>query len=363
LKGQRLTPKQTLLLSLFRKYKTAEKELHPLTYLFWECTQRCNLNCLHCGSDCSHDATVADMPAEDFLSTAKRIIDSGITEHPTVVITGGEPLLRKDLPEIGLSLRKMGYRWGIVTNGMALTEDLFMKLLNAGMGAITLSIDGFEANHNWIRRHKNAYNRALQALELITKFDRLESDVVTCVNKRNLDQLDELAILLEKKGLQSWRLFTITPIGRAAAVDDFSLTPSEYERLLQFIVKQKSTDNQLKVNFSCESYLGSYEGKARDGLFFCRAGINIGSILIDGSISACPNIDRKLVQGSIYSDSFADIWQDRFKSFRDRSWTKEGICSSCKEFKYCEGSGLHWWDMESGKLMNCYHHQLINSSN
>ena len=108
------------------------KELHPLQQLFWESTLRCNVHCLHCGSDCVASATTPDMSAEDFL----RVIDTEITPHVDphkvlIIISGGEPLMRKDLADIGRALHKRGYRWGMVTNGLALTEKRFHELRQA----------------------------------------------------------------------------------------------------------------------------------------------------------------------------------------------------------------------------------------
>ena len=79
----------------FRKFKDSETKRHELNYLFWECTTRCNLNCLHCGSDCSKDSLHRDMPDEDFFQAIDTI--KKIPQNFTVVFTGGEPLLRKDL--------------------------------------------------------------------------------------------------------------------------------------------------------------------------------------------------------------------------------------------------------------------------
>ena len=99
------------------------KVLHPLQQLFWESTLRCNVHCLHCGSDCIASVETPDMPAEDFL----HVIDTEVTPHVDphkvlIIISGGEPLMRKDLAEIGRALYQRGYPWGMVTNGVALTE-------------------------------------------------------------------------------------------------------------------------------------------------------------------------------------------------------------------------------------------------
>lgn len=90
--------------------------------------------------------------------------------------------------------------------------------------------------------------------------------------------------------------------------------------------------------------MGNYEREVRDNFFFCRAGINIASILADGSISACPNL----------RDNFAKIWQNKYDIFRDKSWTKTGLCSDCEFYKYCEGSGMHLRDEKTGELLFCH---------
>lgn len=114
----------------------------------------------------------------------------------------------------------------------------------------------------------------------------------------------------------------------------------------------------IDVKFSCEGFVGEYELKVRDSYFFCRAGINIGSILFDGSISACPNIDRAFVQGNIYKDNFFTVWQKKYELFRNRSWTKTGGCSVCPDYRDCEGNGFHNWHGEPKGLLICHNEQL-----
>jgi len=79
----------------FRVFRESETKLHELNYLFWECTTRCNLRCRHCGSDCSQDPSYPDMPLEDFLAALDTIEKPA--NNLTVVLTGGEPLLRDDV--------------------------------------------------------------------------------------------------------------------------------------------------------------------------------------------------------------------------------------------------------------------------
>ena len=348
-----LSLRQKILLGWFRRFRKNEAVLHPLRYLFWECTLRCNLNCLHCGSDCTVNADLPDMPAADFLRATEIIRERQNPSEITVVMTGGEPLLRLDLAEIGQKLRAQGYRWSLVTNGYNLTPHRLNELVNAGLGAITISLDGPPDQHNWLRNNPDSYCRAIEAIRQVAGNSRLNADVVTCVNQRNIGLLPQTREILAETGIGKWRLFTITPIGRAAGIPDLSLSGEQLKDLLAFIEQNRKSKAIPEASFSCESYLGAYEGKARDGFFFCRAGIHIGSILANGGISACPNIDRNMVQGNIYRDDFNEIWENRFLPFRNRSWTRIHECSACDQYRYCEGNGMHWWDYEGQRMHGC----------
>jgi MoaA/NifB/PqqE/SkfB family radical SAM enzyme len=279
------------------------------------------MKCLHCGSDCSADSKIEDLSFDDFLGAILPLKEVYKPDSITVAITGGEPLMRKDLPECGIRLRKHGFLWGIVTNGYDYTPDIHSRLLAAGMGSIALSLDGLESVHNWLRRNEQSFNRAVRALDLITSSKYLTYDIITCVNPKNIYELEKIKEFLIAHNVKAWRLFTIAPIGRAARNNDLCLSPEQLKYLLDFIANSRVGGNVL-VTFSCESWVGEYEKKIRDTYFFCRAGINIASVLIDGSISACPNIDRSFVQGNIYRDSFLDVWNNRFEIMRDRGWTK-----------------------------------------
>lgn len=340
---------------IFRRFRKIESKIHELNYLFWECTSRCNLNCLHCGSDCSESSTFRDMPLADFLSSLDTIVSK--STNFTVVLTGGEPLLRNDIEQCGKEIRKRGMRWGMVSNGYLYDRQRHISLLNAGMGALTISLDGLEDTHNWLRNSRNSFIKADNAISLAASSSRLNFDVVTCVNRRNISELQSVYEYLVQKGVTAWRLFTITPIGRAKNYQDLFLTDLQLKELMDFIY-QKRKLKSIDVKFSCEGYVGYYELKVRDSFFFCRAGINIGSILIDGSISACPNIDRSFAQGNIYRDNFFEIWQNKFRMFRDRSWTKTGKCAYCEDYVSCQGNGFHYRQKDKQNVMVCHNEQI-----
>ena len=344
---------------LHRIFRNNETKLHILNYLFWECTWRCNLKCRHCGSDCKASSAFPDMPFEDFLAAIQPLKKAYPRDSITIAIMGGEPLLRSDLAECGKQLRAHGFRWGIVTNGYAYNEAMHAALISAGMGSITVSLDGLEESHNWLRNNPKSFERAIRALELIVAYPRLNYDVVTCVHTKNLAELPALKEFLISKNITKWRIFTIAPIGRAAENQELLLSNEQMQELMNFIAKTRKTDKRIDIYFSCESYVGDYEKKVRDSYFFCRAGINIGSVLIDGSISACPNIDRSFAQGNIYTDNLLDVWRNRFNVMRNRNWCKTGICKNCKDFKFCNGGAMHLWNKKQDCIMSCVAERLL----
>ena len=434
---------------LFRQFRRLETKVHELNYLFWECTQRCNLSCRHCGSDCFTSAKDQDMPLEDFLkaldtipnpfwqntspkSTASRASSVKLDESDSrtnspsrkdnidrliVVLTGGEPLLRPDIEQVGKEIAKRGYYWSMVSNGFFYTEQMHRKLMAAGLKAITFSLDGIGENHNWMRGNPNSYEHTIKAIEIAAKERTLDLDVVSCINRRSISQMEEIYQKLKSLGVRKWRLFTIIPIGRAKDDPQMHLTNEEMVRLMDFIAEKRQSskphptttsntaaantaasdittsntaaantaasdittsntaaaniaahpEQEMEVSFSCEGYLGKYEEKVRPVRHFCHAGINIASVLIDGRICACPNIDRDVFsQGNIYTDNLFEVWENKFQAFRNRDWARKGICAGCKQFKNCLGGGMHnWHSRPDGSIslsdldnpLSCHYHR------
>ena len=349
--------RQRVILELERLRRKNLQQLHPLQQLFWESTLRCNLHCLHCGSDCSSNEQTPDMPAEDFL----RVIDRSVTPHVDpqnvlIVISGGEPLMRKDLAEVGVALKKRGYPWGMVTNGLALTEKRFNELIAAGLRSLAISFDGMELDHNWLRQHSLAFEGATRAIKLAAATPSLTWDVVTCVTQRTINQLDDMQQYLCSIGVRNWRLITIDPMGRATDNPELLLTSEQHRYVLDYIREKRIQG--IHVSYSCEGFMPDYEGEIRDHLFHCAAGISVASILIDGSISACTSIRGKYYQGNIYKDDFWEVWEHGFKDYRNRQWMKQKEpCKDCQLFRYCEGGGMHL-RREDGSLMLCHQNKI-----
>lgn len=351
--------KTKLGLELFRAYRAVQTKMHELDYLFWECTLRCNLNCIHCGSDCTRDSGTPDMPIADFLKVLDAVSQEYNPNRVMIAITGGEPLIRKDLEECGRQIHSRGFPWGIVSNGYLLTHDRLDALCRSGLRSITVSLDGLKESHNWLRGKHDSFQKAFRAIKSCVAKTDLIFDVVTCVNKTNLNELESIKELLVDAGVKKWRLFTIFPKGRAKQIDELELSNAEFRQMMEFILKCR-TQKLIDASYGCEGFLGEYEGKVRDGYFFCRAGITVASVLADGSISACPSLREDFIQGNIYKDDFIDCWNNRYGKLRNRSWARTHKCAECREFKYCNGNGLHLREGHESRLMTCHYAKLLN---
>ncbi len=340
---------------LINKYR---KEHPILQELFWECTLRCNLNCRHCGSDCKSNDTREEMPLNDFLQVLDEI-KTNSNNSLLVITTGGEPLLRKDIIQCGKEITKRGFYWGLVTNGMLLNDSNLKELLTAGLSSLSISLDGLREEHNWMRRNEKSYDKVIDAIHLLTQSNNtITWDVITCVNRRNLHQLNQIKELLIHNHVPRWRIFTVFPSGRATNDLEMQLTHEQLMNLMDFIVCTRR-ENSILVNYGCESFLGPYEMEVRDAQYFCAAGINIASVLHDGSISGCLSIRSEYSQGNIYKDSFLDVWNNRFQLYRDATWKKQGACKTCEVWRWCEGNGIHLRDDE-GKLKRCIYRLLFH---
>ena len=147
-----LSPRRWLALEIFRRMKRERIEEHPLRQLFWECTLRCNVRCRHCGSDCKSSPSTPDMPLEDFLKVLDSITTHTDPHNVFVIISGGEPTVREDLETCAKEIARRGYPWGMVCNGLYLTRQRLHNLIRNGMSSISISLDGLEDVHNWMRR-------------------------------------------------------------------------------------------------------------------------------------------------------------------------------------------------------------------
>jgi len=112
--------------------------------------------------------------------------------------------MRKDLAQCGKEFYKREFPWGMVTNGYALTPKLLEELLQSGLRSVTVSFDGLNPEtHDWMRGKNGSWERAKNVIAMITSLENFTYDVVTCVNKRNIGDLEEIKKLLISLGVKN----------------------------------------------------------------------------------------------------------------------------------------------------------------
>jgi len=340
------------------------KEQHPLTYLFWESTLRCNLDCLHCGSDCVKDNS-SKAKELDIEIIKKELIDIAKYYNPqniTFAIIGGEPLVREDIIEVGAFSAELGYNWGITTNGMLLSDAKIAQLKEANLRTISVSLDGLEPHHDTLRNHKGSYKIVTKGIKrlLADRFFRA-FDIICCVNKLNIDHLDEFVEKLIEMEVPRVRFTPIFSHGRASENNHLMLENKEVRKLLQFIKEYRiSGDKRIEVKLSEEGYYGAeFECQIRDGLHYCGSGIQIGSILYDGKVTGCPSVSRTFIEGTIKESSFIELWNSEFYKYRGgKKDMFASQCQNCEHWILCEGGGFHLLDQPNYAGTLCQYNKI-----
>ena len=301
-------------------YRRKLYEKPILKDLFLEVTLRCNARCEHCGSSCGDTIQKDEISAEDLKKALKDISEKYNANEILLNVTGGEPLVRKDLFDIMKYASSLGFRWGMTTNGMLINDEIINNI------------------------------KKLQQVPSIKIVQ-----VTTVANKKNIHELEDVYKLMKELKVVSWRVINVDPIGRAKNNNDILLDKDDYKYLFNFI-KEKREENLMNVEYGCSHYLGiDLEKEIRDTYFLCTAGLYVASILSNGDIFICPDVERRkeFIQGNIKTDNFVDVWENRFKIFRTENRTKCSKCEKCSNWKYCLGDSFHTFNFDEGRPNFC----------
>lgn len=336
-------------------YRRGLMKKPELRNLFLELTLRCNERCIHCGSSCG-DVPSEELAVAEYDKLLREVKEDLGTQKKMLCITGGEPLLRKEFFDIMDIANTLGFSWGMTSNGTLITPDVAKDLKRTGMRTISVSIDGLEETHDAFRRTPGGYAKAMQGIEnLIAEGGFKHIQVTTVVTHQNISQLDELFRIFDKMDIDSWRVINIEPMGRAKQHPELILTPDDYRYMFEFIRNHRI--NGEPVCYGCSHYLGlDYEREVRDWYFLCTAGLYTASIMCNGNITACLDIERRpeFIQGNIRTDRFSDVWLNRFKEFRvDLSDTAE-MCRDCDHAKFCHGGAFHSFNFDEHRPEVCF---------
>ena len=331
---------------IFRRAQQ-NKSVPAPSYILWDCTRRCNLNCEHCGA--IKESYDRELSSDEIR---KVIVDLAGMKTRMFAVTGGEPFLRNDLLDILSFAHLKGLKTGIATNGYFIDKTVAKQIKNAGVDSVQISIDGLQHTHNKIRGNNQSFKRAFQAIQLLQEINVPSLWVATTLTKSNYAELEKLRDLLVEHHVKTWRISLIMPIGRAEETNRFVLHSSELNHFLNFVLENtKPIDILVAENMP---FLAQYEEKIRNEPLLCPVGLTACCIGVNGNVRGCaeqPDIPN-FIEGNITNDSIINIWQKGFKKYRlNESMQNDDRCRQCKDRYSCYG-GCHV--MRLGNLQ-CIH--------
>lgn len=358
--SEELYLQKTKELNELAQYRKFLRRNPKLQFLFLELTDRCNERCIHCGSRCGETFS-EELSTEDFCALLDKVAQDFAGELPQLCITGGEPLLRKDFFEIVGHAVELGFLWGMTSNGTLITKDVARRLKEAGMSTVAVSLDGLKEYHDEFRRSPGAFEKTVEGLRNLMEQGFKDVMATTVVTKRNFSQLDRLFDLVCDIDVDTWRLLGLEPIGRALDIPEYLLSTEEHRQMLDFIKAKR--EEGYPVTYGCCHWLGlEYEREVRDWYFLCNAGIYTASVMANGDIGACLDIERRpeTIQGNILRDDFTKVWKERFEIFRTPLSDRCEECGKCPDVAFCEGGSCHSWDYDNDRQMVCLRRNNTN---
>ena len=189
--------------SFYQAKKNLFKE-HPLRALFFEVTSRCNARCEHCGSSCGDFVPKDEITGEEIKKVLRDVAEHFDPKEVMLNITGGEPLVRKDLFELMDYATKLGFYWGMTTNGMLIDEEVVKKMAETKMYSISVSIDGMKDLHESFRKVPGSFKKIMHAIDLLKELDTINHlQITTVANKKNLNELEDLYNLMKELNIIS----------------------------------------------------------------------------------------------------------------------------------------------------------------
>jgi radical SAM protein with 4Fe4S-binding SPASM domain len=326
----------------------------------WNLTYRCNLACEHCYLDAGGTPLVG---TENFADRSElgteecfRVIDEIAAFAPecVTILTGGEPLLRRDILEIVRRAADRGL-WVVVgTNGVRISENVARRLAEAGARGLSLSLDALDPDrHDHFRRVRGAWRNTVEGAEILHRA-ALPFIVQTTAGSHNLGELDAIADFAhDRLAAKVWNLYFLVPTGRGQFVSD--ITPAQYDEVLASLFRiQRKYERRMLVNAKCAPHYiktvlensaaastsasASAATSAADGpspfrtysggAGGCPAGTHYMGIRPNGDVTPCPYLP--VFAGNLRGATLADLWSssDVFTGIRHRS-SLGGRCGAC----------------------------------
>lgn len=312
----------------------------------WNLTKKCNLRCEHCyisAGRITREEAQGELSTDECLAVIDGICE--VNPEALLILTGGEPLLRKDVFEIAAYASERGL-WPVVgTNGVLITQDLIERMFAAGIKGVSLSLDALDAaTHDRFRGVEGAFDNTVDGSKLLDRMG-MPYIIQTTVGAHNQDMIPDIARFAHELGARVFNLYFLVPTGRGTFITD--ITRDEYEGAMEHLdTLQREFDGRMVVNAKCAPHYQRYLYE-RDpespylktfgaGAGGCPAGTHYLGIRPNGDMSPCPYLP--VYGGNLRETSFKEIWNDSevFTRIRQRA-DLGGRCGPCEFNQVCGG--------------------------
>lgn len=339
------------------RYPSEKDAVHRRPIVVFNCTRRCNLNCIHCYSD-SRDK---EYPGEFSMEEAKRFIND-LAEFgvPVLLFSGGEPLIRDDIFELAKYACGLRMRVVLSTNGTLIDRKNASKIKDSGFSYVGISLDGIGANNDKFRGSRGAFELALRGLRNC-KESGIKVGLRFTITKHNYSDIKDIFSLAEEERIDRVCFYHLVYAGRGSDMKKDDLSHSEKKAVIDYICegavkfhKEKRPIEILTVDNHTDSVYLYKNIKDSDGE---RADEVLRLLRLSGGNSSGVGIACVDNLGEVHADQFwtfysfgnvrqkrfADIWTDTTDPIMavlkgNRKSYIKGKCSKCRYFDICNGN-------------------------
>ena len=330
------------------------KDKRPV--VVWNVTRRCNLKCVHCYAHATEEAVSDELTTDEGKALIDDLAAFGV---PVLLFSGGEPLVRKDLPELAEYAVQKGMRAVISTNGTLITAKMAQKLKAIGLSYVGISLDGMESINDEFRGITGAFKSAMKGIQNCQEAG-IKVGLRFTINKANATEVPKIFDLLEEKKIPRVCFYHLVYAGRGSKMVDEDLTHEEARRVVDLIIDRTkdlhnrgipkevlTVDNHADGPYLYLRLLGENPERAKEVLELLQmnegnnSGRGIGCVSWDGEVYA-DQFWRHCSFGNVRKEPFSAIWTDTSKKFLQQLKQKKkyvkGRCAECQWLDICGGN-------------------------